>query len=292
MKKIFIFLNVIALGALVASCNLNTDPVFDDANAFVELGKASVTVAEDGGSISIPVTLASLNGVEEMVSYETVDGTAKAGIDFALADPTATLTFDAENRTQNIVINIINRAGEYTGDLSFEVKLAATGSLSAGMVTSCKVMITDNDHPLAAILGTYTCESLNYGKAPQSWETQILKDPDDVTVVHITAITPGCAAYPSWGDWSYSGTVSEDKKTITFAAGQECEAWYQTESDTFALLTWADGIYLYDDEDIVFTYDDATGTWSTPSNIWLYPVETESLYTNWCVRGPMTMTKK
>ena len=296
MKKIFLLFGIAALGLAVASCSddFNVQPTFDDANAFVEIGKTSISVAENGGVISIPVTLASLKGIEENVSYAAVDGTAKEGIDFELMDGTATLKFTEEERTQYIQVKIIERPGEYTGDLKFSVELKSAGSLNLGMNTSCSIYITDNDHPLASILGSYTATSLNYGSAAQTWTLNINKDPDDVTVVHIDAIAPGCIDYASWGDWSYTGSVSEDLNTITLGAGQTCQACYTTETDVFKLCTWEDAaggmISISDSEDIIFTQT-APGVWTCEQNIWLRPVENGSLYTNWCVRAPMTLTK-
>lgn len=297
MKKILYYFGVVALGLAVASCSddFNVAPTFDDNNAFVEIGKTSISVAENGGIISIPVTIASLNGIEENVSYAAVDGTAKEGKDFELVDGTATLKFTAEQRTQNIQVRIIERPGEYTGDLKFTVELKSAGSVDLGVNTVCSIQINDNDHPLASILGTYAASSLNYGGAAQSWTLHIEKDPDDVTVVHIDAIAPGCIDYASWGDWSYTGSVSEDLSTITLGAGQTCEAWYQTDADVFKMVTWADAaggmISISDSEDIIFTQTEK-GVWTCNQNIWLYPVETESLYTNWCDRAPITLTKQ
>lgn len=296
MKKIFYYIGIIALGLAAASCDdFNASPEFDDANAFVELGKTSISIAEDGGIISIPVTLASVSGISDNVSYAAVEGTAKEGVDFELVDGSAMLKFDAENRTQNIQIKIIERAGEYTGDLKFAVELKSAGTVDLGMNTVCSVSIADNDHPLASILGTYAAQSLNYASSPQNWTLHFEKDPDDVTIVHIDAITPGCLDFSSWGDWSVTGSVSEDLKTITLGAGQTCGAIYDgsagKESDHMQLITWEDGIYVYDTEDVILTQT-APGVWECNQNIWMWGVESHELYTNWCVRAPMTLTKQ
>lgn len=300
MKKIFYFFSAVALGLAAASCSedFNVQPTFDDADAFVEIGKTSISVAEDGGIISIPVTLASLSGIEETVSYAAVDGTAKEGTDFELVDGAATLKFTADARTQNIQVKIINREGEYTGDLKFTIELKSAGSLNLGMNKSCSVYITDNDHPLASILGTYSATSLSYSNSPQSWTLHFEKDPDDPTIVHIDAITPGCLDFTSWGDWSVTGSVSEDLNTITLGAGQTCAAIYDgasgAASDHMQLITWEDGengIYVYDTEDVILTQT-SPGVWECNQNLWMWGIESNELYTNWCVRAPMTLTKQ
>ena len=55
MKKIY---SVIALAAglvMLASCELNKEPVFNDSDAFVAFNNAAFSCAETDGEISIPV---------------------------------------------------------------------------------------------------------------------------------------------------------------------------------------------------------------------------------------------
>jgi len=289
MKKIFIFLSIIALGVVAASCsNLNNEPVFDDANAFVEFGKTSASIAESGKTISIPVTLASLKGIEENVSYVAIDGTAKAGVDFELADGSATLKFNSEKRTQNIEVRIIERPGVYTGDLKFSLSLKSAGSVGMGMNTSCTITITDNDHPLASILGAYAATDKSYGKADQSWTLNMTKDPDDVTVVHIDALIRFCAGSSLY---DVTGSVSEDLKTITIANGQKTKDYDASATDFMSLLTWTDGIYVDEKTDIVLTQV-SPGVWTCPSNIGFWGCESHTLYSNTIDRGPLTLKKK
>ena len=289
MKKILYYFGVVALGLAVASCDdFNVAPTFDDNNAFVEIGKTSISVAEDGGIISIPVTLASLKGIEETVSYAAVDGTAKEGIDYEFVDGAATLRFTADARTQNIQVRIINRAGEYTGDLKFTVELKSAGGVDLGMNKTCDVYITDNDHPLASILGAYTATDMSYGKAAQTWTCNITKDPDDVSVVHIDALINFCAGSTKF---NMTGKVSEDLSTITVALGQKATAADTTPTDFFMLITWTDGIYVYDEGDLVLTQVEP-GVWECEDNIGFMSCESESLYTNTIDRGPLRMVKQ
>ena len=288
MKKIFVFLSIAALGIASVSCNVNPAPVFDDANAFVEMGKTSVSVSEAGGEISIPVTLASIKGIEESVSYAAVDGTAKAGTDFELVDGSATLRFTADARTQYIKVRIIERPGEYTGDLTFSVEIKSAGNLKIGMNKSCSVIINDNDHPLASILGEYAASDFSYGKAAQSWTATLSKDPDDVTVVHIDAITAFCAGSSKF---DITGSVSEDLKTITIASGQKVRFTDASATDFFNILTWIDGIYIDEETDIVLTQIEP-GVWQCPDNIGFWGCESHTLYSNTIDRGPLTLVKK
>lgn len=290
MKKIVIFLSVAALSVVAASCsNLNTEPSFDDRNAFVEFDKNSKVVKEDDGEISIPVTLCSLKGIEDAVSFEVKDGKAKAGTDFELVDGTAVLNFDSSNRTRNIKIKVIEHKGEYTGDLDFTIALKSAGTAGIGMVKKCKVTIQDNDHPLAAILGAYTGSVTEYNKTAKTWTCNLTKDENDVTVVHIDAILPVCEGSKKFG---FTGTVNETKDQITFKSGQQCLEYEESPDDFFALYTWTEeggSIYLSDD-DIVFNLDGEE--WVCKSNIMLLPVISEKLYSNTLAYGPLKLTKK
>lgn len=291
MKNIFrIVLGTAALLAVFSCSGLNEFPEFDPAESFAAFDKGSYMVNEDVGKLVIPVSVASIDPVNTTISYRINDGTAKAGVNVKDTNSSAVLTFADGSRTENIVLEIISHEGEYTGDLDFSVELLSATGLKLSAESICNITIADLDHPLAAILGTYVATSQNYSGADISWELTLTKDEKDVTVVHVDYFTPGCIQYASWGDWSYVGTVSEDKKTMTFAVGQKCQAWYQTEEDQFQLLTWEPGIYLYDTGNVTFT-EVSEGVWHSDEKVWLYPVITEKLYTNWCVQAT-TWTKK
>lgn len=221
MKKFYKILTTCAALATMASCQLNETPVFNDAtDAFAAFDISSVTVNEDAGSVSIPVTVASVNPVKVSVAYTTTDGTAKAGENFNLSDASAVLQFNGTDRTMNLVVDIVNLAGEYTGDLSFNVSLVSAGDINLGANSSCTVKIADLDHPLASILGDYDAKVFSYfDGADAVWSAKFDKDPSDVTVVWIYGIT---ASTPTDGIY---GNVVTDSETgeitaITIPFGQ------------------------------------------------------------------------
>lgn len=218
MKKILYLLAIPAAAvALSTSCsNLNTFPVFDDANAFVSFGETTASIAEDQGIIEIPVVLSSVKGISTSITFDVVDSTAKAGVDFVMPE-NKTLTFDSENRTQNIRIQIIDRDGDYTGDLVFKLVFNSTGSVTDGAANECIITITDLDHPLSTILGTYTAQDA----LGISWPITLTSDESDDTMVWIQDI----AGFAS-GGWPldqtmYYGVVDHTTMAITIPVGQE-----------------------------------------------------------------------
>lgn len=273
MKKIFTYLTLVAVAAFAASCNMNKEPVFDDADAFVAFDKASMTCLETAKEISVPVTLASVSGVATTISYEAVDGTAKSGVNFDLVDGAGTLTFSKDARTQYIKVKIYDpeasyseegerEGGAYTGDLKFSLKFKSTGDVNNSADNSCTITISDLDHPLSAILGDWTFEA-NCRGSMASWPCELKKDAnDDHMVWFYDLVYLSRSAWDGW-DISYYGNVTMDEKNrpavITIPLGQESEYTYSNGNHVTLYSVDADLNYIYDTGNVSATivYDDA-----------------------------------
>lgn len=220
MKKIFLLLNIFAV-CLLASCNKNEFATFDDKDAFVAFGKASYSVKEDGASITIPVTLASVAGIETTVTVAGVDGTAMNGVDYTVKNG-GNLVFNAQTRTANVEVEIINRPGEYTGDLSFSLSFSNLGGVNAGYQATTTITIKDNDHPLSPILGTYSAYT-DSGRGEFNWTVTLVKDATDDTKVWIYDLDPYFASYGYTAANGYNtiyGVVNSDMTKISIPSGQ------------------------------------------------------------------------
>lgn len=225
MKKIiYILTATVSALMLAASCNLNDYPVFDDENAFVSFSSTAVSCQEDAGTVEVSVVLSSVAGIATTVTYELVDSTAVEGVNYIFDSENASLTFDAENRTQTIPITILNRAGDYTGDLVFKVVFSSTGSVTDGAANECIVTIQDLDHPLSSILGTYTATSA-FGS---TWSMTLSKDEEDESIVWFYDI----CNLGSWvgDDMMYYGVVDMEENTISIPLGQSSEYVYSNEN--------------------------------------------------------------
>lgn len=231
MKLNIKYLSFLLAGAFaLASCDKNEPNVFDDKDAFVAFDAVSVTYAEDyskdGATFKIPVTLASVKGVEETVKFEVVTPEQKgavAGVNFELVTTTGVLSFDAEKRTQYIEFKTM-ADGEYTGDLKFSVKLLPSETLPVGSESECTVTISDIDHPLTFMLGSYTATGVNYWNGPTTWTMTFYKDAEDDHKVWIDNLFEK----ESWAadDTRYYGIVSDDNTTLNIPFGQESEYKY------------------------------------------------------------------
>lgn len=221
MRKILSFLTI-SLLVFFASCDLNQIPEFDDSNVFVAFDNSGQTISERGKTLLVPVTLASIKGMTETVSFSVTDGTtnekdkpAKVGVNYRLVNESTSLTFTPEARTQYIEFEIIDIAGEFTGDLRFTVRLADDGKVKPNAESACIITITDEDHPLSFILGKYKVVANSYFDGDGfEWDMEISKDEDDVSVVWFSNIgTDGLVA-------GFYGVVDADNTQISLPLGQ------------------------------------------------------------------------
>ncbi|SKC63386.1 Calx-beta domain-containing protein [Bacteroidales bacterium WCE2004] len=269
MKRIY---SVVALlcGLLTfASCELNKNPEFNEADAFAEFEKTALAFDETAGEISVPVTVASLNGRNVTVSYGAVDGTAKEGVNYDLVDGSGVLTFTPETRTQYIKVKVYDPdvvyadgarvSGRYTGDLKFKLEFKSTGDVKASMESSCTVTIQDTDHPLSNILGNWTFTGVDHGEVV-SWPCELKKDADDDHVVWFYDIAHYARARFDGWNASYYGVVSEDLTTITVPLGQESEYKYSNGESILLLAVDAGFEDLFDSGSVTATIEyDADG---------------------------------
>lgn len=238
MKLNIKYLSFLLAGAVaLASCDKNEPNVFDDKDAFVAFDAVAVTYAEDYSvpaeegaaplSFKIPVTLASVKGLEETVKFEIVTPEEKGAVEdvnYKLLTTSGVLSFNAENRTQYIEF-VTMTDGEYTGDLKFTVKLLPSETLPVGSESECVVTISDIDHPLTFMLGAYSASGTHFvSEAALSWTMTFYKDADDDHKVWIDNIF----ANDGWAadDTRYYGIVSDDNTTLNIPFGQESEYKY------------------------------------------------------------------
>ena len=262
---------------MLASCDKNEPNVFDDKDAFVAFDAVSVTYDEDyskdGATFKIPVTLASVKGLEETVKFEIVTPEKKAavaGVNYELVTTTGVLSFDAEHRTQYIEFKTI-ADGEYTGDLKFSVKLLPSETLPVGSEDECAVTISDIDHPLTFMLGAYTATGVNFWNGPTTWTMTLYKDAEDDHKVWIDNLFEKA----SWAaeDTRYYGIVSDDNTTLNIPFGQTSEYIYGSTGTPITLLGF-DGEGGYDtgsvDVQIIVDGEKVTLDFGTEWGFWVW----------------------
>lgn len=259
MKKIFTYIGIAALAtAIISSCGKDNAPaVFDDSNAFVAFNNTSVNIDEDSAdTLRIPVTLASVAGLNEKISYTVKDSTAKQGVNFTLVDASATLTFSEKERVQYIEV-VPKYDGVYTGDLVFTITLNASDNVSLGNSSMCTVKVNDIDHPLTPILGAYTMTATSFFDGPASGTVYIMKDDDDDHMVWIRGLYFS-ATGNTRTDFDVYGNVNDDLSQLVVPFGQTM-VYKQSGQDVYSSGLTAEGS-IVDSGSVTATIDLTTGT--------------------------------
>lgn len=259
MKRTMKYIVGLAVLAITA-CNPNTFPEFSTADSFVAFDAVSLSIDENGGSISLPLTIASIDPVKTNIVYEVIDGTAKSGVNFNLRDESAVVSFDGTMRTATIDIDIQNLEGQYTGDLSFSIKLLNANGINIGADSTCTVTICDLDHPLADILGTYSVAGTENWDGDVTWKAEFGKDASDVSVVWIKNIAPGFPAV--------YGNVNEDHTEILLPLGQK-GVYNSSYNALFVGFKPENGKLYYSDEGNLVLVKTDTG-WALDDEKWGY----------------------
>lgn len=228
MKIFKLSYGLVAATLLLASCDINKYPEFDDANAFVAFQSSTAAVGEEDGSVEIPVLLTSKSGMSataeiEVVADETGTG-AVEGTHFTIENKT--LSFSGlDGAIQKIKINVIDN-DVFGGNKSFTIRLKEGGSVNLGAAKTCKVTIQDDEHPLAFILGTYGASADSYfsSRGHFDWDITISRDESDITKVWIGDLDPYFASYGYNAANNYNifyGIVNEERTQILIPVGQK-----------------------------------------------------------------------
>ena len=204
----------------LASCDINEYPTFDNANAFVAIQQTSASISETGDTLSIPVMLTSLGGMNGSVEFEITPDSAAgavAGKHYTLVNEGNTLNFAPGAATQYIKFKIINN-DVFGGDVKMTITLKNAQGVNLGANKTCVVTIEDDEHPLAFILGTMKAIGYDYFSdgAEEEWTATFEKDATNLNMVWIYNICSGGCSDSS----PVYGIVNEDKTEIRIPVGQ------------------------------------------------------------------------
>lgn len=292
MKRIAKYIGLaLAASAMSVACDKNAEPVFDDKDAFVAFDKTSYSISEDysldGKTFKIPVTLASVKGLETTVRFEVKEpetNGAKAGVNYELVTSNGVLSFDSEHRTAYIELK--TKTDEiFTGDLKLSIEVFGNEEISVGHENVCNVTFNDIDHPLGFLLGTYTMKATPYNGTEKTWEMEIMKDPDDVSMVWFFNLM-GNSGWAS-DDIIYYGVVNEDKTSINLPFGQTSEYVYSNGKPVM-LLGLSSDLNGYDSGSLDIQIKNEGGSlvldFGTQWGLWFYIEDAGSIGTY--VAGP------
>lgn len=217
MKIYQLAFGLVAAATMVFTSCKNEQPSFSDADAFVAFQSGTVSAAEGGDAVQIPVLLTSLSGIATDIEVEVIDSTAVEGKDFTVANKKLSFTKDAP--IQYITVNVAND-DEYTGSRVFTLVLKQ-GSVNLGAAKTCLVSIADDEHPLTFLFGTYKTHIIdNWGDEYDIVGT-ITRDADDDHKVWFNQIFTPWLCQVQGFQISFYGMVNDEKTEISIPAGQE-----------------------------------------------------------------------
>jgi hypothetical protein len=216
--KIFKLALGMAAGLLLASCNINELPEYDDSNAFVAFTSSSVNVGEEEGSKQVEVLLTSIGGIETTVNFEVTPAETAGAVEgkHYTIEGSKSLTFKKDAPTQKITLNIIDN-DTFDGDVKFTIKLLDPEGVQLGASKTCSVTIEDDEHPLLFILGTLSAKGVSDFNGDTEWEVRIAKDDSDLSKVWIYNLVPGGSSSSS----PVYGIVNDEKTEIRIPVVQE-----------------------------------------------------------------------
>lgn len=290
---------LVGLAALMsASCGRKE--TYDFAT-FATFYNSSVMVDETVGTLEIPVILR--NGSDACrFTVKLNDGSARVNENFTLAEPaTGVLAFAAGESEKNIVLNIVNQNGIFTGNLDFSVEIQGVSEdATVGNLNKMNVKIIDTDHPLVIhkVAGSYTVSQTgmnsSYGHENYSFPMNLTTDAEDATKVWCDAIMMMAYTYNNAdGQFSVYGYVSEDFNTITFPTPQPVA--FSTGYGTLSLHGGAmgtngagtAGFYTQGEADLVFTRaNEDAPTWECAIGMYMLDEYIWPSYGGWILGDP------
>ncbi len=152
----------LSLLILFTGCELNEPDAFKTADTNVAFdANFSARFSETDGRVGIPVVLAGVpGGVKVKVTIaSSTDGltgtTAIEGTDYTIENKT--IEFNNGFGIDSVYVNIIDN-DEFTGNKTFNLVLESISpdNLKKNVASSITVTIIDDEHPWAALIGTYT----------------------------------------------------------------------------------------------------------------------------------------
>ncbi len=234
----------LAASLLFASCDLNKQPVFDDATqAFIGYDKTSAYFMESVSGVpdTLEVTLycASVEGVEASVVVEPTntaydeDVRAVEDVHYKILTDKV-IKFDKDNRFATIKVVSINNDAEGS-DRRFDLVLTNVQGCNMGANTNFAVRILDDENVLNKLLGTYdvTGVSAFQDVGVVEWTATISKDDKKDNTLWIHPITafylPAEMVSPVYA------VADKDKLIISLPLGQVIYAGGEGEEDDFVL---------------------------------------------------------
>ncbi len=221
--KYFKNIAILLIVLIFAACEETSMPMFDAENSLIYIGASAYKVAENNPEIlKIPVIVGSLEagGTNVDVTFEVSGvGTNPAveGVDYEIVSEEKKVSVTDGYGTAYIQVKAIDN-DFYDKDKTFKITLKSN---TAGYYISDEesgnaasvVTISDNEHPLAIVIGSYS--ELDYTLEDEE------EGPSDVSISPVDGSETQVAIYNFWdGGQTIMATVDLEQKTISILPDQ------------------------------------------------------------------------
>lgn len=234
MKSVYKIVCALALVGGLVSCGKAEFHTVD----FVSFSNSRFTVKDDGSVLKVPVILLSDKSIQTTVTYTITPINAVAGEDYTLETNTGVLTVssDAKEKSDSIVIRTINKVGELQGNKKFSIVLNAVTAdgIQLGATSTCTITIIDVDGGINLLMGDWLGSGLATSKnaADISWTLAEVSESDpgleDFPEANIKIAAASKLKDPIGNEWSYQVDVyafyNEDNSTLNIYPDQVFDA--------------------------------------------------------------------
>lgn len=218
--KLFKSILIVLLAAFAVACDEVYAPEFDASKyAFVAFEGTEYTVKEDADTLLIPVSVAAGKGEDVQVTFSVKAGTtngAVLGTDYKILNANNTVVVEEGVGIGYIAVATIGN-DVYDKNKTFSITLTGNSanyftSEDAGTVV---VTISDNEHPLSIVLGSYGEVDYTYADG-----TADNAAPYAVTIAPVEGSETSVTIANFWdGGEVIQAEVDVPNKTLTIPAG-------------------------------------------------------------------------
>ncbi len=219
MKKMFVNISILSLIMMFVFTSCEKQEAIIYNGKIVYFDNSQLAIPENSTTpLSIDLIAAGTNGdggTGATVTFST-DGIANPAIegsDFTVSGNS--VSFDTYYGLESITLTAIDNDVYETDKYVDLIITSVTNGYKAGAKDTLRITISDNEHPLALVIGTFSAAATSYFNGAEIYEITTAPDPDDETVLVITNMVSGGT------NTTVYGTVDLDLMTIEFPVGQE-----------------------------------------------------------------------
>lgn len=193
MKKQFYIILVLIVAVVFSACQKN-DPITLQEK-FVMFETTGSAVAETNNIIGIPVMIGAPGGQGTTFNFEFsttgVANPAVEGVDFTLVNSDKSFTFSNYYGIDTIWIQTIDN-DVYDRDKQVNIVLTSpTNGYKLAAEKMHTLTISDNEHPLALVIGSYSASATSYFNGAETYVITTSPDPNDETHLIISNFVAG-----------------------------------------------------------------------------------------------------